>query len=90
MSINLFSDTFLTKSVILIGIHRNEDKQTRNLVSIDSAKFDVSKINRGNVQSECHLAQLLLDTSAAILQQKREVVGEIFSAALEMQFGRFY
>ena len=35
----------------------------------------------------CHLA---FNTSAVILREKSEIVGEIFSPALEMQFGQFY
>ena len=48
------------------GVYRSEDKQTRNLVSFDPANFEMSKI--------CHLAQLFLDTSAAILQKKSEII----------------
>ena len=53
-------------------------------------QLDKDKIYQRNVQSSCHLAQLFLDTSAVILQKKREIVGEIFSPALEMQFVQFY
>ena len=37
-----------------------------------------------------HLAQLFLDTLAFILRKKSEIIGEIFSAVLEMQFVQFY
>ena len=39
------------------------------------------KIYQGNFQSLCRLAQLFLDTSAAILQKKSEIVGENFSSS---------
>ena len=70
--------------------HCYKDKQTRNLVSFDTANFEMSKIYQGNVQSLCRLAQLFLNTSAVILQKKSEVVGEKFFPVLKMQFGRFY
>ena len=34
--------------------------------------------------------KLFLDTLAVILRKKSEIVGEIFSPALEMQFVQFY
>ena len=52
----------------------------------DPANLDVSKIYQRNFQSQCHLAQLFLDTSAVILRKQGEIVGEFFSPALEMQF----
>ena len=67
-----------------------EDKRTGNLVSFDPANFEMSKIYQRNFQSVCRLAQLFLVTSAVILQDKSEIVGENFLPALKMQFGRFY
>ena len=67
-----------------------KDKQTQNLSSFDLVNFNVSEIYEGNVQSQCHLAQLFVDTLAVILRKKSEIVGEIFSPALEMQFARVY
>ena len=58
-------------------------------MSFDPANFDVSEIYEGNVQPYCHLAQLFLDTLAVILREKSEIIGEIFSPALEMPFVRF-
>ena len=63
---------------------------TKCVVSFDPANFDVSEKYEGNVQSSCHLAQLFLDTLAFILRKKCEIVEEIFSLALEMQFVRFH
>ena len=40
--------------------------------------FEMSEIYEGNVQSQCHLAQLFLDTLAVILREKSEIVGENF------------
>ena len=48
------------------------------------------EIYEGNVQDQCHLAYLFLDTLTVILWKKSEIVGEIFSPVLEMQFVRFY
>ena len=47
----LSSDTFLTKSIILVGVHGNEDKQAGNLVSFDPADFEMFNIYQGNFQS---------------------------------------
>ena len=47
-----------------------------NLVSFEPANFDVSEICEENVLSQCHLAQLFLDTLAVILRKKSEIVGE--------------
>ena len=41
----------------------------------------MSKIYQGNFQSSYRLAQLFLDTSAAILQKKSEIVGKNFSSS---------
>ena len=57
-------------------VYLSEDKQTRNLVSFDPTNFEMSKLYQGNFQSSCRLAQLILDTSAAILQKKSKIVGD--------------
>ena len=41
----------------------------------------MSKIYHGNSQSLCRLAQLFLDTSTVILQEKSEIDGEHFSSS---------
>ena len=43
--------------------------------------FEMSKIYQENFQSSCRLAQLFPDTSAIILQEKSEIIGEFFSSS---------
>ena len=74
----------------LKGVYWSEDKQTRNLVSLDPTNFEIPKIYQRNVQSWCRLAQLFLGISAVTSQKKSEIVGENFFPALKMQFGWFY
>ena len=61
--------------------YSSKDKQTRNLVSINPANFEMSKIYQRNFQSVCRLAQLFLDTSAVISGEKSEIVGENVSSS---------
>ena len=56
-------------------------------VWFDPANFEMPKTYQGNFQSLCRLAQLFLNTSAAILQKKeRNRLEKIFFPALKMQF----
>ena len=63
---------------------------TPNLVSFNPTDFEVSKIYQGNVQSLCCLAHFFFNTLAVISRKESEIVGEIFSPALEMQLCLFY
>ena len=65
--IHFHSQTFESFSK---GVYWSEDKQARNLVSFESANFEMSKIYQGNIQSSCYLAQLFLDTFSVIVQKK--------------------
>ena len=75
---SLFVLYISTPKLLSKGVYWSEDKQTRNLVSFDSANFEMSKIYQGNFQCSCCLAQLFLDTSAVISQKNSEIVGENF------------
>ena len=59
-------------------------------VSLEPANFELSKLYHRNVQSLNCLAQprvqLNFNTKAIILRKKSEIVGEIFSPALEIRF----
>ena len=72
-----------------VFIENSVDFNENSTTVLHLHNFDVSEIYEGNVQSYCYLAQLFLDTLVVILR-KSEIVGEFFSPALEMQFGRFY
>ena len=45
----------------------------------DSANLEMSKIYQENVQSLCRLAQLFIDTLAAILQKRAKSLESFFS-----------
>ena len=55
-------------------------------VSLEPANFKLSELYHRNVQSLNRLAQLNFNTQAIISQKKSEIVGEIFSPALEIRF----
>ena len=63
-----------------ISLVRSQDKQTRNLVSFDTANFEMSKIYQGNFQFLCSLAQLFLNTTAVIYWKRAKSLEEIFSS----------
>ena len=71
-----FSSLFLLYIFTAKPFSLGKDKQTRNLVSFDSANFEMSEIYQGNFQSLCRLAQLFLETS--VLRKKSEIVGNFF------------
>ena len=55
-------------------------------VSLEPANFELSELYHRNVQSLNRLAQLNFNTEAIISRKKSEIVGEIFSPALEIRF----
>ena len=71
------------------GVHWNECKQTWKLASLEPANFELSKLYYRDVQSLSRLAQLNFSIKTVILRKKSEIVGEIFSPALEIRFWWF-
>ena len=55
------------------------------LASLEPANFELSELYHRDVQSLNRLSQLNFNTETIILRKKSEIVGEIFSPALEIR-----
>ena len=56
------------------------------LASLEPANFELSKLYHRDVQSLSRLAQQTLTHKQSFYEEKSEIVGEIFSPALENRF----
>ena len=56
------------------------------VLKLETGNFELSELYHRDVQSLSRLAQLNFNSQAIILRKKSEIVGEIFSPALEIRF----